>query len=336
MIKPIKIEREQEDSKEVTKELKLDDVSRIVWNQCVGARIDEKALIVVDKEHMDIAKSLLDVGNELCDCKIALIERRGIDTNEPSEAIATSMMGSDVIIAPTTFSLTHTEAVLKAVENGARIITMPGITKETYLRAIPVDYKQMCRINTELMNKLNGREVKITTKQGTDLYLRIDGRSFVNNCGTFTASPRKITNLPGGEIFIAPLEDKSEGKIIIDTSSAPDSETKFGVIGRVKRPFRITVEGGEMVDCENDVLWKAVTSADHGTNLAELGIGTNEKAKIIGKILEDEKVMGTSHVAFGTNKSFGGVVQTSVHFDCVFMKPTVEVDGEIVIIEGKF
>ena len=60
---------------------------------------------------------------------------------------------------------------------------------------------------------------------------------------------------------------------------------------------------------------------DDGTNIAELGIGTNEKAKLTGNILEDEKILGTVHVAFGASAAIGGTVQVPVHLDCVVMKP---------------
>ncbi len=39
-------------------------------------------------------------------------------------------------------------------------------------------------------------------------------------------------------------------------------------------------------------------------NIAEIGLGTNPVAKIIGNVLEDEKVHGTCHVALGDNHTF--------------------------------
>ena len=337
MIKQIKKEHEIEMQEGPRKKISLDDVSRIVWTRCFGVRFDEKALIITDKQREEIAQSLLGIGKELCKCQIVTIDGMKMHGEEPSEKITKMMFDADVVIAPTTFSLTHTEAALEASGNNTRIITMPGITKEMFLRAIPLDYKSLYQCGENLIEKMSGNEVKIETRAGTDLYLRSDGRKYHNCCGIMQkAEHGKILNLPDGEICIAPLEGKAEGRIVIDTSSAPDSETKFGIIGRVKKPFKISVEGGEMVDCENDVLWKAVTSANHGTNLAELGIGINPKATITGRILEDEKVLGTAHIGFGTNKDMGGIIQTSVHMDTVFMKPTIDIDGERVILEGKF
>ena len=70
-------------------------------------------------------------------------------------------------------------------------------------------------------------------------------------------------------------------------------------------------------------------------NIAELGIGTNHGAKIIGEVLEDEKVLGTAHIAIGTNISNGGRIKAPVHLDGVFTKPTIYVDGKKIIENGK-
>ena len=72
-----------------------------------------------------------------------------------------------------------------------------------------------------------------------------------------------------------------------------------------------------------------------GTNIAELGIGTNEKAILTGEVLEDEKILGTAHVAFGASAAIGGTVQVPVHLDCVVTRPSVEVDGTEIVRDGE-
>ena len=73
-----------------------------------------------------------------------------------------------------------------------------------------------------------------------------------------------------------------------------------------------------------------------GRNLAELGIGTNDKATITGNVLEDEEVMGTVHLAFGDNSTFGGKVKVDVHLDGMIMNPTVVADGRQIMKDGRF
>jgi leucyl aminopeptidase (aminopeptidase T) len=74
---------------------------------------------------------------------------------------------------------------------------------------------------------------------------------------------------------------------------------------------------------------------DDGTNVAELGIGTNEKATLTGQVIEDEKILGSAHVAFGASAGIGGTVQVPIHLDCIVTKPTVELDGEAIVRDGE-
>ena len=70
-------------------------------------------------------------------------------------------------------------------------------------------------------------------------------------------------------------------------------------------------------------------------NVAELGVGTNDCARITGTILEDEKILGTVHVAFGNNASMGGTVKVPFHLDGVIRAPTLVVDGEVLLEDGR-
>jgi phosphomannomutase len=74
---------------------------------------------------------------------------------------------------------------------------------------------------------------------------------------------------------------------------------------------------------------------EDGTNVAELGIGTNEKAILTGELLEDEKILGTCHVAFGASAAIGGTVQVPIHIDVVVMRPEVSIDGRVVLRDGE-
>lgn len=310
----------------------LEDVARIVWKDCLAVKPAEKALIVSDSKtkkdpRFGISRVLWDVGKNLCrDCALILMEKTGMSGREPGPDVAKAMLDFDIIIAPTEHSITHTKASLDAARKGARVATMPGITEDMFLRAVPIDYRKMTLLIKKLGARMQGNEFHVTTKAGTDLYLYRGNRIFCELNGL--VGKGDIKNLPDGEIAFAPLEGKSEGVLVVDLS-APFT-------GVVKKPFKIRVEKGYAVDCAHAKLWKALTEAENGTNLAEFGIGTNPKAKITGNILEDEKVLGTAHIAFGTNTAMGGNIQTTVHLDSVFDKPTISVEGKEIIREGRF
>jgi leucyl aminopeptidase (aminopeptidase T) len=320
------------DSQQDGKMTSLEDVAKIVWKDCLAVKPAEKALIVSDSKspkdpRFGISRILWDTGKNLCkDCALILMEKTGMHGREPGPEVAKAMLDFGVIVAPTEFSISHTKASINAANKGARVATMPGITEDMFLRAIPIDYRKMDLLIKKLEAGMQGDEFHVTTKAGTDMYLYRGKRKIWRLNGLIGKG--EIKNLPDGEIAFAPLEGKSGGILVVDLS-AP-------FIGIVKKPFRITLEKGHAVGCEEPKLWKAISSVENGTNLAEFGIGTNPRAKITGNILEDEKVLETAHIAFGTNAAMGGRVQTSIHLDSVFDKPTISVDGKGIIRNGGF
>jgi len=71
-------------------------------------------------------------------------------------------------------------------------------------------------------------------------------------------------------------------------------------------------------------------------NIAELGIGANPKARLNGNVLEDEKVLGTVHIAVGDNTSFtGGHMRSNIHLDGILLQPTVKIGERLLMQNGK-
>jgi leucyl aminopeptidase (aminopeptidase T) len=131
-----------------------------------------------------------------------------------------------------------------------------------------------------------------------------------------------------------PVEGASEGVFVVDGSMAG--------IGNLagKTPITIRVEGGFAVDISGGAAAKALRAkleplGRMAFNVAEFGIGTNDAARITGSILEDEKVMGTIHIALGNNMSMGGTVDVPVHLDGIVKSPVVELDGRLIMDRGK-
>ena len=176
------------------------------------------------------------------------------------------------------------------------------------------------------------RRIRVTAPSGTDLELSVEGRDWILDDGRLT-QPGEFGNLPAGEIFIAPLEDSANGVLVVDAAIA--------AIGRglVDEPVRIEFKAGRVVDVQGghaaDVFRRLITAPGAGV-IAELGIGTNEKARMQGNVITDEKVLGSAHVAVGNNTgSYGGVNESDVHCDGCFRDATIEADGVIVIDRGQ-
>src|SRR3954464_13143943 len=105
-------------------------------------------------------------------------------------------------------------------------------------------------------------------------------------------------------------------------------------------PGKLTIEGGRLTQAtgpEGEELLRLLQDhGDAGTNLAELGVGTNERATLTGNVLEDEKILGTIHVAFGASIAIGGTVSVPIHLDCVVTDASLEIDGTRVLDQGRF
>jgi leucyl aminopeptidase (aminopeptidase T) len=195
------------------------------------------------------------------------------------------------------------------------------------------DYGELAARCRSFADALAGASrIRVTAPSGTDLEVSIEGRSWVLDDGRLT-EPGQFGNLPAGEIFIAPVEDSANGVLVVDAAIA--------AIGRglVDEPVRIQFRDGRVTEVSGgraaDVFRELIT-APGADVIAELGIGTNEKARMQGSVITDEKVLGSAHVAVGNNTgSYGGVNESDVHCDGCFRDATIEADGRVVIDRGR-
>ena len=233
---------------------------------------------------------------------------------------------------PTTKSLTHTRARLEATRQGARIASMPTITEDIMRRAMSADYARIKERSQKLAELLsNGSEVQLTAPGGTALTFSIAGRKAYADTGDIRGKG-SFSNLPAGEAYIAPVEGKTSGIAVIDGSMAG--------VGVVNTPVKMVIKDGCVTELSGGSEAETLSNLlqDKGKaarNIAELGIGTNEKALPSGSVLEDEKVLGTVHIAIGDNSTFGGVVKTPLHIDGIIKTPTLAIDGQMIIKNGK-
>ena len=313
---------------------KLDKASRIAILNCMGAKKNEKILIITDEVKREIGYSLFNNSIAL-GFNSLLVEMKPLTTNgeEPSQDIAKLMQNFDIVLCPTSKSLTHTNARREAASKGARVATFPGITEDVMIRGLNADYKKISKLSFKVKNILdNGDYVKITSPSSTNLSFSIKGRKAIASSGLFHKKGEG-GNLPTGETFLAPVEGSANGTLIIDGSIAG-----FGIIENInlkviiRDGFASKITGGKLAVRVNSMLNKF---GKYARNIAEFGIGTNHKAKLSGVLLEDEKVLGTIHIAFGNNLTMGGSVNVPIHIDGVVKKPTVLLDDRLIMVNGK-
>ncbi len=296
----------------------------------MGVKKGENVLVLCDTESENIGQALYDQALKL-KANAYLIKMKPMTRHgeEPPKAVADFMKQMDVILAPTTFSISHTQARKRACMKGARVSTMPGITEGMMSSGgMTANFKQIEKAIKRVHKAIKGKnDVHITTEAGTDLTLSLKGRKWVTDDTGICHEKGGFINLPAGELFIAPLEGTANGKLVIDGSFDDILEEPVKVT--IKDGFAKRFEGGKAVVRQLDKQGK------DGRNVAELGIGMNPAASIIGNVLEDEKVLGTIHVAFGDNSTFGGKVKAGVHQDGIVRSPTVYINDVLVMKDGK-
>lgn len=310
----------------------LDRAVRAVVRDCLEVQAGEEVLVVCNPVTEELGALLrIEAEVEGADATLAVISERESAAAEPPRTVAEAMVAADVVIAPTLQSLSHTASRRRASEAGARIASMPGVTEEMLARLMGGDISDLRRRSRQLADQLEaGAEARITCPRGSDLRLGIEGRDAIPDGGEL-GKRGAFGNLPCGEAFIAPLEGGAEGALVVDGSIA--------AIGTVEEPVRMTIRDGHLTEAGGEDGARLIAllkkHGEDGTNVAELGIGTNESATLTGNVLEDEKILGTAHVAFGASAAIGGTVQVPVHLDCVVLEPTVEIDGTTVLRAGE-
>lgn len=243
-----------------------------------------------------------------------------IESKKVEEIIAEGKKDAvDIVIALSNFSTSHTkfrDLITKIAK--ARYASMPLFDPDMLFGAMDVDWHAL-KDRTEKLAKVVGEAEKITviSPNGTDIILGIHNREVRTDTGILM-EPGSFGNLPAGEAFFAPLEGTAKGILVLE----------WAPTHRLDYPVRLSIESGAVVDVEGEdeyavALRERLEENPDFRNIAELGIGTNDKASRPDNILEAEKILGTVHIALGDNSSFGGSVRTPFHQDFVVFNPTV-------------
>ncbi|MDY0280058.1 MAG: aminopeptidase [Salinivirgaceae bacterium] len=311
----------------------LQKASIIALRDCMGIKPEETLLIITDEIKREIGQSLHEAGKNLCKESILIeIKSREINGEEPPAEVAEMMKKVDVVVCPTAKSLTHTDARRNAVKEGVRVGTMPGITVDTMVRCLNADYDKIIALTDFIAAKLVGvKNIRVVTEKGTDINMPVEGRNILPSKGVLREKGES-GNLPSGEVYLAPWEDQSNGTVVIDGSMAGIGIIEEPIIIEVVNGYAEKITGGRQAKQLAENLDKVGRDA---RAVAEFGVGTNYKAILTGHILEDEKVYGTIHIAFGNNITMGGRISVSSHLDGLIKEPNVYFDGKLVMTKGK-
>lgn len=298
---------------------------------CLGVSADDRVAVVCNEPQRTIAEALVRAAADRTpEVSFVCFPATTRPNQEPPPAIAEAMAMATVVFAATAFSVSHTAARRNATARGVRIASLPKVTVELFERLLVVDYADLRRAGDALAAQLtSARTCRVTSAAGTDVTLQLGDRAAVCDSGNLQTAGA-FGNLPAGEAYIAPIETSGDGSIVFDGSLAG--------YGLLAAPLTVTLRAGRAVAATGDAgRWLLDTldaGGSTGRQIAELGIGTNRNARVSGQIIEDEKALGTAHLAFGASASFGGVNVADVHIDGLLRQPTIELDGHVILRHG--
>jgi leucyl aminopeptidase (aminopeptidase T) len=313
-------------------------VARRLVEDYLGAKAGERFLVVVDTlTSPEIPAALMAQAAALgCEAATLTIAPRTRSGQNPPPHAAAAMQAADIIVAAASTSLYHTQAKADAQRAGARgVLNAPYLAEAWVQGAMTADFRAIRPVAERLRDLLKtGRQLRLTSPAGTDLTATITGRKPVGWLTAICREPGQISALPGGEVSLPPVEGTAEGCVVF--------EQVMSDLGRLERPLELFVQAGHVTAVRggspaqagrlNDI----VQNVPNATNIAEIGIGLNPKARLTDQITETKKRLGTAHVAIGDNaRDYGGSVECAVHLDGMILDVTIALDGLPLVEHGR-
>lgn len=304
--------------------------------QCAAVKPDENVVIACDTNKMRIAETLAAAAYAVGGMPtiVAFPPTMAHGAQVP-KAVVGACARSDVFFFPTSWSMTHTDARVEAIKNGARGSTMCEVTEDCLcVGGILGDYEENDRVARKIGAILSkARNIRMTSLAGTDIEAEITNRPVQYETGLFR-EPGRFAALPNSEVNISPVEGTTEGIIIGNVRLMGYGITRDEPVTiQVKKGEVAEVTGGKAAEYLNETL----KSLDDRTayNLAEFAVGLNPFCRSYATNLEDLGKLGFGHHGIGSNYAIGGQVLAPCHIDVIYSDVTLEIDGRVVLDQGK-
>ncbi len=190
------------------------------------------------------------------------------------------------------------------------------------------DWKKLSKLMNKILSKFKENSSVHLIGKDVDLKMKVHGKKAKADTG--------LENMPGGEIFMAPIRESLNGWIKFEFPAVRDGKEVSDVF--------LKFENGKVIESKaskNEDFLKEMLSTDaNASYVGELGIGCNPKVNNFTKdLLFDEKIGGTIHLALGAAyKDNGGGNDSAIHWDIVkdMHKSKIIVDGKIIQENGKW
>lgn len=301
---------------------------------CANVTAGERAAVITDPMRPAVIAESIARAARARGAEVTEIYFDGALLNGELRAdIGAKIENAQVVFCVTSKTLAYTSAVAACRKNGGRVIALTEATEATLTRgAIEADFESLTSVIAYVKESFDrARDALVTAPGGTSLMLDINGRS-ASCCTGICHHPGELTGLPAVEVYIAPVEHKTQGIFVADASASR--------LGLLRETITLRISDGRVYACEGgaeaDKLWEILKSTKCANSyvIAEFALGLNPLGELTGSIISDEGLYGTGHFALGSNLAFGGSNSAPVHLDLVYQKPTVFLDGKLFMNDG--
>ncbi len=308
---------------------------------CLALRPGERFLMICDDPLVDAGLAVADAATAAgAEALVTVLPLSARPLTAPSRGLLAGIPETDAVLLWLQRMWTEEVEWRRSIydlcaETGARVAFGGAMDDGILEHEMSADYTQIRARTRAFADALaSAQEVRITAAGGTDLTVSVATRTWKLDDG-LVDQPGQFANLPAGEVFIAPLETSANGVLVVDASMSLGDPA----LTMVDEPVHVRFEHGRVVEVEGGrsaAAFRELIRQPGADTIAELGIGTNDRARMQGNVMTDEKVLGSIHVAVGYNLgSYGGINDSPVHCDCCVRNADVHVDGHLLIEKGE-
>ncbi len=303
----------------------------------LNAHAKESVLIVTDSAQDPCIWTAIASAGRSHGCEVTIIimaDPRESHRTPPPQAVIEGMKVADLTISATSKEFHTGGHFVHATERGHKFLIMEGVTTDILMGpSVKADYRLMNEVGPKLKEVLDrGGRWHITSETGTDFTCEVKP-----NTGRWMAAKADLSNnawglamaaFPDGECGANPVRGTGNGIVAWDTSVHHPR-------GFLREPIFLTIQEGRVARIEGgreaQQLIEFIEEHSVGKNDEfdiELSIGFNPKCPLTGSLRTDKKHYGKIHTAIGDDR------KGQLHVDGVTRKPTIEVDGKVIVEKG--